>query len=69
MFFNIILFQLNSATGGSLNLETPQGAVASTIFALIIGYGLARCQQKFINNCFKKVKIFFSEVDQQLLMS
>lgn len=41
-FFKHTVDILNSAAGGKLNLETGEAAVATTIVALIIGYGLAR---------------------------
>jgi len=41
-FFKHAIDNLNEASGGRLNLDTPASTVATFSFALLVGYGLAR---------------------------
>jgi hypothetical protein len=48
-FFKHAVDQLNAVTGLHLNMDSPQTAAATAVFALLIGYGIARAGSSACN--------------------
>jgi len=48
-FFKYAVDELNAITGNKLNMDSPETAAATAVFALLIGYGLARAGSSACN--------------------